>query len=89
MALTSGDRRTMVFVAVVYVVTCMLAIAALVLAAIMVSMVRSSNVSAPKTDQQSALVQGKQNKKAEELVVKFARNIMEICCLQFIIFKRF
>lgn len=61
MALTSGDRRKMVFVAVASVVTCLLAIAALVLAAIMLSMVRSASVSAPKTDQQSALVQGKQN----------------------------
>ena len=62
MALTSGDRRTMVFVAVASVVTCLLAIAALALAAIMVSMVRSADVSrtAPKTDRQSALVQGKQ-----------------------------
>lgn len=61
MALTSGDRRKMIFVAVASVVTCLLAIAALVLAAIMLSMVRSASVSAPKTDQQSALVQGKQN----------------------------
>ena len=63
MALTSGDRRKMVFVAVASVVTCLLAIAALVLAAIMVSMVRSANVSrtAPKTDRKSALVQVKQN----------------------------
>ena len=63
MALTSGDRRKMVFVSVASVVTCKLPIGAVVLAAIMVSMVRSANVSrtTPKTDRQSALVQGKKN----------------------------
>ena len=61
MALTSSERRTIVFVVISIVVTCLLAIATLVLATIMASMVKSANVSrtAPKTDRQGTLVQAK------------------------------
>lgn len=70
MALTGGGRLRMSFVAVAIVFACLFAIAALVLAAIMVSMLRSANVStAPKTDGQSAVVQGKQTQWTHELVI--------------------
>ena len=62
MGITSSERRTIVFVAISFVVTCLLAIATLVVAKLMVSMMRSANVSrnARKTDRQGALVQGRQ-----------------------------
>ena len=43
MASTRGERRLMFFIAIAIFVACLVGIAALVLAAIMVSMVRSGN----------------------------------------------
>ena len=64
MALTSSERRTIVFVVISIVVTCLLAIATLVLAAIMASMAKSANVlrTAPKTDRQGKLLKSAANK---------------------------
>ena len=45
MASTRADRRLMFFIAFAVLVACLVAIAALVLAAILISMVRSGNAS--------------------------------------------
>ena len=61
MASTRGDRRLMFFIAFASFVACLVAIAALVLAAILISMVRSGN--APTVSKLETTVQGKRPKK--------------------------
>ena len=58
---TRGDRRLMFFIAFALFVTCLVAIAALVLAAILISMVRSGNT--PTASKLDTAVQGKRPKK--------------------------
>ena len=61
MASTTSDRRLMFFKAFAIFIACLVAIAALVLAAIMISMVRSEN--APTSSKLETTVQGKRPKK--------------------------
>ena len=60
MASTGGERRLMFFIAIAIFVACLVAIAALVLAAIMISMVRSDNT--PTASNLDTNVQGKKLK---------------------------
>ena len=60
MASTKSDRRLMIFIAIAISVACLVAIAALVLAAIMISMVRSGNT--PTASKLGTNVQGKRPK---------------------------
>ena len=60
MASTRDDRRLMFFIAIAILVACLVAIAALVLAAITISMVRSRNT--PTATNLDTNVQGKKLK---------------------------
>ena len=60
MASTTGDRQLMFFITIAIIVACLVAIAALVLAAIMLSKVRPGNT--PTTSNLHTNVQGKKLK---------------------------
>ena len=61
MASTRADRRLTLFITFAILVACLVAIATLVLAAILISMVRSGN--APKASKVDTKVQGKRPKR--------------------------
>ena len=61
MASTKADRRLMFFITFAVLVTCLVAIAALVLAAILISMVKSGN--APTASKVDTKVKGKRPKR--------------------------
>ena len=81
-ASTRGDRRLMFFIAFAIFVACLVAIAALVLAAILISMVRSGNT--PTASKLETTVQGVRDPKSLRVIrhAKFECLLLKMYCIQ-------